>query len=101
MNTQLSIPYQPHSHTSYAAAERSQDTADTQRARVYDALLRAGRYGMTDQEIQHTTHLPGDTERPRRLELVNLRRVVDSGTTRRTCSGKLATVWVAKEYETR
>jgi hypothetical protein len=30
------------------------------------------------------------------VELVNMRRVEDSGTTRRTPSGKLAIVWVAK-----
>lgn len=73
-------------------------TADTQRARVLDALIRAGRVGLTDIEIQRVTNLPGDTERPRRVELVNMRRVEDSGTTRRTPSGKLATVWVATEY---
>ena len=94
----LSLPYQPHSHASYEAAERAKETAKTQRARVLDALLRCGTAGATDEEISRITHLRADSARARRVGLVQLRRVVDSGTTRDTLSGRKATVWVAKEF---
>lgn len=51
--------------------------------------------GATDDEIQAGTGLDGNSERPRRVRLVECELVVDTGATRRTRNGrgKPATVW--------
>lgn len=54
----------------------------------------------TDQELQQGLHIPGNTERPRRIELEKAGVVQDSGWMRATRSGKLAIVWeVSPEWE--
>ena len=54
--------------------------------------------GSTDEEGQRALHIPGDTWRPRRHDLLNRGLVVPMGTARRTASGKYATVYGATEY---
>lgn len=54
------------------------------------------RYGATDDEIEQQLNLRHQTVSPRRRELVLLGKVVDSGRTRPTRSGRRATVWVTK-----
>ncbi len=49
----------------------------------------------TDQEIQEVLELDPSTERPRRVELVRMFLVRDSGLRRLTRSGRHATVWEA------
>ncbi len=86
-------PAQQHSETSKAAA-KSQKPSHLHRNRllVFNALkLWIG--GLTDEEIQAATGLGGSTERPRRIELVKERLVVDSGRVRATKSGRNAVVW--------
>ena len=53
--------------------------------------------GATDAQQQKRTGLDGSTQRPRRVRLVEIGLVVDSGRGRTTASGRLATVWVAVE----
>jgi hypothetical protein len=53
--------------------------------------------GATDQELQRLCRLSGDTERPRRVRLVELGLVEDSGQTRRGASGRKATVWTVTQ----
>ena len=86
------LPYQPQSATSRDAAEGMRPTASTDRAAVL-ALLTGKLSGMTDEEIQRKLKLNPSTERPRRIELVQAGKVRDSGRTRKTASGRAATVW--------
>jgi len=84
-------PFQAHSPTSRAAAEQIKPDATTLRERVYRCILTAG--PITDDAICATLGMPGNTERPRRVELMNAGRIVQSGT-RATASGRQAAAWV-------
>ena len=90
---QLSLPYQAHSDTSHSAAESMRALAGRLRARVYACIVRAGREGCTDEEMQAELQMQGSTQRPRRVELVRAGLVVDSGLRRRTFAGRSAVVW--------
>ena len=79
--------------TSRAAAEQIEPTAGTLRAEVL-AAIRAWE-GATDEQLQEYLHMPANTQRPRRRELVLQRLVVDSGQRRATNSGRQAIVWIA------
>lgn len=83
------------SATSRAAAESIAPKAGTLRALVLDAIQKSA-YGLTDEDLQEILHLNPSTQRPRRIELVRMGLVCDSGETRLTRSGRKATVWVAK-----
>jgi hypothetical protein len=56
--------------------------------------LEYGTDGLTDEEMQAKTGMNPSTQRPRRCELVEMGKVRDSGSTRRTKSGRKAVVWV-------
>ena len=49
---------------------------------------------MTDKEVQVLTGMAGDTERPRRLELLKAGLIEESGT--RMLDGRRSVVWRAK-----
>jgi hypothetical protein len=68
-----------HPDTSRAAAERITPRTGTQRARVLDYVRWKGEDGATDHEVQQALSLDGNTERPRRIELVNAGHLEDSG----------------------
>lgn len=70
-------------------------TRDSQRQRVYDAIAAAGHYGRTDEELQTALSLDGNTQRPRRRELVLAGVVVNSGKGRTSAKGQRCAVWVA------
>lgn len=86
------------SPTSRASGGRIRQDAGRLEVRVLDALRDAGREGLTDAEIEEVTGLGGNTARPRRVRLVELAHVIDSGRRRRTTSGRLATVWICAEF---
>ena len=88
-------PAQQHSETSVAAAESIRPDANRLRAVVLDAIRRAGADGMTDEEGIAATGIVASTYRPRRVENVQAGKVIDSGKTRKTASGRNAVVWVA------
>jgi hypothetical protein len=88
------LPFQRHSETSRDAAEQALPSAGTQRRAVYDALLRHAR-GLTDEQQQELLRMNPSTQRPRRIELVATGRVIDSGETRPTRSGRKAVIWKA------
>jgi hypothetical protein len=92
----VGAPYQSHSSTSQAAAEAILPKAGTLRRKVLDYLVGRGVHGATDEEIQGGLQMGANTERPRRIELVNALLVRDSGTTRPTRSGKQAVVWAVE-----
>lgn len=104
MNQQLAFdlvapaPYQRHSATSKAAALNAEPTAGTKRAIALAFLRGRGAQGATDEEMQELIPLTPNTQRPRRVELVKGKFVVDSGRTRKTRGGDEAVVWVAVEY---
>lgn len=96
-------PYQKHSATSKAAATSIVPKAGTLRAMVLE-FLKDRRYwgidGATDEEIQDELEMPQNTARPRRVELVRAGLVIDSGRSRPTKSGRMATVWVVNNQVT-
>ena len=94
-----SAPYQRHSATSKAAAVAIEPVAGTQRALILNEILLCEDFGCTDAHLQRVLVLSGDTVRPRRGELQKAGLIVDSGRTRKTSSGRAATVWVAVEYQ--
>jgi hypothetical protein len=55
-------------------------------------LLAATPDGLTDEEMQHKLGMNPSTQRPRRIELARRGLVVEAGT-RKTASGRMATVW--------
>lgn len=91
----MTPPAQAHSRTSQSAAEQIAPNAGTLRAQVLEHLQQSGRHGATDEEMQTALGMNPSTQRPRRIELVRSGHASDSGTTRRTNSGRAATVWRA------
>lgn len=87
-------PAQRHSRTSVAAAEAIRPSTNRLRQRVLDYIESRGAAGATDQECQTDLGMDESTQRPRRWELAQARLITQSGT-RRTKSGRAATVWVA------
>ena len=83
--------------TSLLAAEAIAPSAGALRQQVFDFLqarLREGD-GATDEEMQITLNMTGNTQRPRRRELVQMLLVEASTVRRLTRAGNLAVVWVA------
>ncbi len=93
---QDSLPFQSHSPTSEAAAERAAPHAGTERRKVFNALSDHP-HGLTDEQIQSLLAMNANTERPRRIELVAMGKVIDSHETRLTRSGRKAVVWKIAE----
>lgn len=79
------------------AARSSPRPAATQRRRVFLHLLHSGSLGATLEEIEQALGMPGNTVRPRRIELEAKNLVKDSGSTRPTASGRAAVVWIVPE----
>jgi hypothetical protein len=88
------LPYQRHSDTSKLAAFSMQAAAETQRGEVLRYLITRAD-GATDEEIQDALQMNPSAERPRRVELVRLKFIYDSGYRRVTRSGRFAVVWLA------
>jgi DNA-binding IclR family transcriptional regulator len=57
-------------------------------------LLQATPEGLTDEEMQKRRGMNPSTQRPRRIELARRGMVVEAGT-RKTASGRNASVWRA------
>lgn len=88
-------PCQRHSDTSRAAAEAIKPKAGTLRARVLANVVAKGGHGVTDEEGQAALGMNPNTYRPRRRELEQAGKVVDSGLRRPTHAGRKAVVWMA------
>jgi len=80
--------------TSRAAHERIRPSALVLRERVARFVEARGVEGATDQEVQIGLAMSGNTQRPRRWELMHDGRLKDSGATRTTRKGRAAIVWV-------
>ncbi len=102
MTEQLALSDQPgtitghdHPSTSHEAAERVLPKTGTQRARVLYEIKAWSHVGMgrTDEELQTLLDMNPSSERPRRIELLNMGWIENSGQTRITRSGAKAIVW--------
>jgi len=91
-------PFVRASETSRQAAEAVAGRTEGMRAAVLRFLRERGERGATDEEILDALALEPNTGRPRRVELVASKDVADSGRTRKTRSGRSATIWIAKEF---
>lgn len=85
-------PSQAHSPTSVAAAASIQKAIGPLHRDVL-CFLEMNPQGATDEEMQRHLNMPANTQRPRRRELQLMNRIVDSGETRRTQSGRAAVIW--------
>lgn len=101
MPTQVTIeygaPFQSHSMTSSDAAKAIEPKAGTLRSMLLNELRQFRESGLTDAQMQDHTGMDPSTQRPRRIELLKAGLIKDSGRTRKTASGRQATVWVAVE----
>lgn len=88
-------PCQVHSPTSVQAAKEIASLAPKRREQVLEFLKERGALGATDEEGQELMGWGPNSYRPRRVELVALKLVRESGTLRRTKADKLAVVWIA------
>jgi hypothetical protein len=68
-------------------------TLNAMQRRVLE-LLKATPEGLTDEEMQRRLGMNPSTQRPRRIELARRGMVVEAGT-RKTASGRNASVWRA------
>lgn len=71
----------------------------TDRAKVLQYITEAGNFGATDEEAQVQIPMGANTQRPRRIELVRMGAIKDSGRTRRTIAGHPAVVWILASLE--
>lgn len=83
--------------TSIAAATSVQGSAATMRQTILGAIRAASFAGLTREEIELKTGLPGNTVRARCIELLATNCIAPSGEIRRTASGRPAEVLVAVE----
>lgn len=83
-----------HPDTSRDAPALVMPRTGTLRRAVLDYVTARGDDGATDLEIQTALRMPGNTERPRRLELVSAGLLEDSGD-RRHARGRAFIVWRA------
>jgi len=82
-----------HPATSKMAAKRIKQKSGTKRMLVLTLLKSIYPEGMTDQEMQDTLNMRNQTQNPRRLELLEMKWIEDSGETRPTEAGLGAIVW--------
>ena len=83
--------------TSIAAAEKALPKTGSMRRKVYEFILNQGLRGATDQEIEKTLHIDGNTVRPSRISLVKDGYILDTGTTRKNHHNNDCIVWRAVE----
>lgn len=92
----------PHNgtETSVAAARSMEGSANILRLQVFKLIRRSGTTGMTCDEVECESGLRHQTASARVNELAGRGDLVDSGSRRKTRSGRLAIVWFAKEAAT-
>lgn len=94
LDTPHTITGRRHPQTSFQAAARVLGRTGTARRRVLEALIDAEH---TDEELQQLLRMPANTQRPRRVELVEDGYVRATLVSRPTASGTLSIVWTATE----
>lgn len=92
-NDETDVPFVGGSDTSEMAA-RMLTNPKSKRDLVYGIISAQRSNGITDETISNMTGLPLNTVRPRRVELVQMGLVKDSGLRRNTASRRAAVLWV-------
>jgi predicted ArsR family transcriptional regulator len=82
------------STTSAAAADSLDGTTLNRLHKAVLAYIAGRRDGCTDEEIARALGMNPSTARPRRIELLR-RGLIEQAGTRRTTSGRMASVWQA------
>ena len=90
VNRNVVIVHHDAQHTSIKAAIRVLPKTGSNRMRVYESLCL---HNATDEELETTLNMSGNTIRPTRGTLVKDGLIKDSGFTRHTRSGNDAIVW--------
>lgn len=85
--------------TSIAAAMKHYPKSGSTRLKILEFIIGRGFNGATDQEIEYTLHMDGNTVRPSRGLLVKHGFIVDSGLTRENKNGNPCIVWKAVEND--
>jgi hypothetical protein len=85
--------------TSAAAMIKAAPRFSSNKAKVYHYLADQGIRGATDQEMQATLMMSGDTLRPARLSLLKDDLIYDSGQTRQNPNGNDCIVWVISDIQ--
>jgi len=99
MDNQLKLPfggmppYEKTSVTSKQAADSVSTSACNMRTKVYNLVELAHEHGMTCDEVEEHTGMRHQSCSARIRELVLLGRLVDTGTSRKTRSGRNARVY--------
>jgi len=83
--------------TSIAAAEKVLPRTGSLKRKVYEYILSQGMRGATDQEVEKTLQIEGNTVRPSRVGLIKEGYIIDSGTTRKNHHNNDCIVWRAVE----
>lgn len=83
--------------TSIAAAQKVLPKTGSLRRKVYEYILNQGLRGATDQEMELSLHIDGNTIRPTRISLVKDGFIIDTGTTRKNQHGNDCIVWRSAE----
>jgi hypothetical protein len=83
--------------TSIAAAQKILPKTGSLRRKVYEYILNQGLRGATDQEMEITLNIDGNTIRPTRISLVKDGFIMDTGTTRKNQHGNDCIVWRSAE----
>lgn len=97
MSGQQKISFDPPSNgvaTSDAAAESMRGQTALIRERIRQFIVSRHVVGATADEIEQMLEIAGNTVRPRLVELRHLGLIKDSFQTRKTRSGRQATIWV-------
>lgn len=81
--------------TSEIAARMAEGIRFNNENRIYAYLRDCGSHGATDQEIQDNLSIPGNSERPARLQLEKDKRVKRTNRSRPTHAGRPAIIWLA------
>ena len=76
----------------------STDLAETLRREVEVYLISQGVNGATDEEIQDALGMEGNTERPRRVELIEAGLVWNTGSTRKSKANRDNTIWIHDNF---
>jgi transcription initiation factor IIE alpha subunit len=96
MENKVSIAHNAQ-RTSIAAAQKVYPRTGSLRRKVYEFILNQGLHGATDQEIEKTLSIDGNTVRPTRISLVKDGYIMDTGTTRKNKHDNDCIVWRAVE----
>lgn len=83
--------------TSIAAAQKILPKTGSLRRKVYEYILNQGLRGATDQEMELTLNIDGNTIRPTRISLLKDGFILDTGTTRKNQHGNDCIVWRSAE----